>query len=421
MMKAYDRLMSHLTYREDFCEDTLKKAEKLQQTTSPRLRWATVAACACLSMVLLLGTALAVSPTLRGILIPNFLVEATEEPRIPSEPNNQVENTMDGITARYYKLDGKSAAHEGFGSVYPVMKNGKPSFYALTEQGDLAKVKPSRHIQTDITYKGKTWSLDLDLYDGDTPTVHDGTRTYPIEGNHITLGRWEGTLWLPIYIDLTTLAIDDPAENLSFVPEEDALKTYVYGEPGSSVLLIRSELPDDLERCYYGNGKTGQVTLLGEGSFGQWSLYGGKIYSYDGKYLSQVAEDGTLSPLFEGKSCFYEDSGFVYRFEGSDLHVIDLENQGEYLLADCADSFPAPIFTHNRAGTKFCISNAELVNGLYNTAIAIVDRETGSMVTLNRNPAMSEQLMGWFDHDHFLIGGTINGEWYISLYELPEE
>ncbi len=418
-MKEYDHLMENLSFREDFQEDTLRKAATQKRTSAQKHRWSAVAACICLCTVLLLGTALAVSPTLRAMLIPNFLVETTESPLIPQEPNTRLENNMEKITARYYKLDGESAAHEGFGSVYPVKKNGQLSFYSLTEQGDLVKAQAPRHIQTDITYKGKTWSLDMDLYSGDIPTIHDGLLKYPIEGNHITLGRREGNLWLPIYVDLTTFEIDDPAENLSFVPDEDALKTDVYGEPGSSTLLIRSELSEDLERCYYGNGETGQVTLLGEGPWGQWVLYGGNIYSYDGEYLSQVRADGTLLPLFDGKSCSYNKSGFAYRHEGSDLHVIDLENQGEYLLADCADSFPNPIFTHNRAGTKLCISNAELVDGLYNTTISIVDRETGTMVTLNRNPAMKEQLMGWFDHNHFLIAGTINEEWYLCLYELP--
>ncbi len=421
MMKSYDRLMSRITFRENFCEDTLKKAAAIKKTKiSPLRRPAAIAACICLCSVVLLGTALAVSPTLRAMLIPNSIVEITEEPKIPTEPNTQLESTMDGITAHYYKLDGESAAHEGLGSVYPVMKKGKLSFYSLTEAGKLVKTMPSRHIQTEITYKNKTWALNMDLYSGDIPTVHSGEIKYPIDGNHITLGRWEGDLWLPIFVDLTTFEIDDPARNLSFVPEEDALKTYIVSAPGSSTMLIRSELSEDVERCYYGNVETGQVTLLGEGPQGQWSVHGGKIYSYDGNSISQVAEDSTLLPLFGGESCFYSVAGFAYRYEGSDLHVIDLRDQGEYLLKDCADSFPNPVLTHNRIGTKLCVSNAEFPDGsAHSTVIAIVDREEGTMVTLNRNPAMTEQLMGWFDHDHYLIGGTIEGEWYIYLYEIP--
>ncbi len=420
-MKAYDRLMSQLAFREDFCQDILKQATETKKSkTAPLRRPTAMVACICLCTIVLLGTALAVSPTLRAMLIPNSLVETSEEPRIPEDPNAPLENTMGRITARYYKLDGDSSAHEGFGSVFPVSKNGSLSFYGLTEKGDLVKAMASRHIQTDITYKGKTWSLDLELYGGDIPTIHSGESKYPIVGNCITLGRWEGKLWLPIYVDLTTLSIEDPAENLSFIPEEDALKTYVYGHPGSSTLLIRSELSDNLERCYYGNGKTGQVTLLGEGSWGQWSMYKGKIYSYDGEIVSHVLEDGTELPLFDGKPCSYDEAGFAYRFDDSDLHVIDLRDHGEYLLLNCADSFPNPVFTHNRAGSKLCISNVELQDGtLCSTAIAIVDRKLGTMVTLNRDPAMEERVIGWFDHNHFLIGGTIKGEWYISLYELP--
>ena len=417
-MKPYNRLMSQLTFREDFCEDTLKKATQIRKTkVAPRRRPVAMVACICLCTIVLLGTALAVSPTLRAMLIPNFLVEATEDPKIPTDL--YAETVMDGLTARYYKLDGESAAHEGVGSVYPVMKNGKLSFYSLTEQGRLEKAKTPRHIQRDLTYKGKTWSLNMDLYSGDIPTIHSGELKYPIDGNYITLGRWEGKLWLPIYVDLTTFDIEDPAKNLTFVPEEDALETSVHGAPGSTTLLIRSKLSEDLERCYYGNVETGQVTLLGEGPEGQWSLYGGKIYSYNGEHLFRVTENGTLLPLFGGKPCFYDVNGFAYRFEDSALHIIDLRDQGEYLLEDCADTFPTPIISHNRKGTKLSVSNAALVNGLYNTAIAIVDRENGAMVTLNRNPAMDEQIMGWFDHDHFLIGGTVDGEWYIALYEIP--
>ena len=417
-MKPYNRLMSQLTFREDFCEDTLKKAAQIRKTkVAPRRRPVAMVACICLCTIVLLGTALAVSPTLRAMLIPNFLVEATEDPKIPTDL--YAETVMDGLTARYYKLDGESAAHEGVGSVYPVMKNGKLSFYSLTEQGRLEKAKAPRHIQRDLTYKGKTWSLNMDLYSGDIPTIHSEELKYPIDENHITLGRWEGKLWLPIYVDLTTFDIEDPAKNLTFVPEEDALETSVHGAPGSTTLLIRSKLSEDLERCYYGNVETGQVTLLGEGPEGQWSLYGGKIYSYNGEHLFRVTENGTLLPLFGGKPCFYDVNGFAYRFEDSALHIIDLRDQGEYLLEDCADTFPNPIITHNRKGTKLAVSNAALVNGLYNTAIAIVDRENGAMVTLNRNPAMDEQIMGWVDHDHFLIGGTVDGEWYIALYEIP--
>lgn len=419
MMKKYDQLMEDLAFRADFQEDTLKKARSHKKTPTKTCRWSTIAACICLCTVLLFGTALAVSPTLRAILIPNTVVETTESPMVPQEPNIQLEATMDGITARYYKLDGTSAAHEGFGSAYPVEKNGVLSFYTLAEDGQFRKAKTPRHIQTDITYKGKTWSVDLELYDGDIPTIREGVLKYPINGNHITLGRWEGKLWLPIYVDLTTFAIDDPAQKLSFVPEEDALETHVLGAPGSSTLLIRSELPEDLVRCYYGNRETGQVTLLGEGTSNQWTLHNGKIYFYDGQCISQVTEDGTLLPLFGGKACSYDHDGFAYRYEGSDMYVIDLRNQEEYLLADCANTFSNPIFNHNRAGTKLSIANAELKGyGLYNTVIAIVDRETGTMTTLNRNPAMQEEIMGWFDHDHFLIGGTIDGQWYISLYEI---
>ena len=418
-MKPYDRLMSQLTFREDFCEDTLKKASQIRKAKiAPRRRPVAMVACICLCTIVLLGTALAVSPTLRAMLIPNFLVEATEEPKFPTDPNMQPVNIMEGVTVRYYKLDGESAAHEGFGSVYPVTKNGKLSFYSLTEQGWLEKAKAPRHIQKDITYKGKTWSLDMDLYAGDIPVIHEGDIKYPIDGNHITLGRWEGPLCLPIYVDLTTFEIQDPAEKLSFVPDKDAFKTYIYGAPDSSTLLIRSELSEDLERCYYGNGETGQVVPLGEGAHGSWSLYGGKIYFYDGGSLYQITENGTRLPLLGGNPCYYDEAGFAYRYEGSDLHVMDLRDQGEYLLVGCAEIFSDPVFTHNRIGSKLCISNAALSDGLYSNAIAIVDRDTGTMVTLKRSPTIKEQLMGWFDHDHFLIGGTVDEEWYIALYEI---
>lgn len=417
-MKKYDHLMENLIFREDFQEDTLKKAQSHKKNPTKAFRWSTIAACICLCTVLLFGTALAVSPTLRAILIPNTVVETTESPMVPQEPNTQLEAAMDGITARYYKLDGESAAHEGFGSAYPVMKNGVLTFYILTDHGELQKAKSPKHIQTEITYKGKTWSLDMDVYNGDIPTVHQGEYKYPLDGNHITLGRWEDDLWLPIYVDLTTMEIEDPALNLTFTPDPDAKKTYVYGYPGSTALLIVSELGNKSQRFYLGNGQTGQTTLLGEGSHDRWFLWNGKVYSYDNEHLSLVAEDGKEIPLFDGKTCSYNQGGFAFRWEASDLHVIDLHDQGEYILENCSETFTNPLFTHNRAGTKLCVSNAELQDGLYNTAIGIIDRETGTMVTLNRNPAMQERLMGWFDHDHFLIAGTIDGEWYISLYEI---
>ena len=418
-MKNYDRLMSQLPFREDFCEDTLKKAVELKYPKPTQFRRpVAIAACVCLCAILLLGTALAVSPALRAILIPNSVAEATEDPKLPTDPNGQQESTIEGITARYYKLDGVSAAHEGFGSVYPVMKDGKVSFYSLTEDGKLEKANSPRHIQRDIIYKGHRWSLDMELYNGDIPVIRESILNYPIHNNCITLGRWENNIYMPIYVDLDTFAIEDPAEDLAFAPDEDARKTYIYGTPKSSALLICSELSEDLMRYYYGNRETGQVTLLGEGIHGQWSLHGDNIYYDSGETISQVLENGIRLPLFGGKPCSYDSGGFAYRFEGSDLHVIDLRSQGEYLLTNCADTFSTPIFSHNGAGTKFCISNAELTDGLYNTAIAIVDRESGTMVTLKRNPAMTEEIIGWFDHDHFLIGGTIDGEWYISLYEI---
>lgn len=417
-MNIYDRMMSHITFREDFCEDTLKKSTKQHKTQKTSCRWIATAACFCLCTVLLLGTALAFSPTLRGILIPNHRAEETEVPVLPTDPNANSVNSLDGIVARYYKLDGTSAADAGFGSAYPVMKDGVLSFYSLTDEGELQKAESPKHIQTDITYKGKTWSLDMDVYGGDILTVHEGDLKYPLDGNHITLGRREGNLWLPIYVDLTTMEIEDPALKLSFTPDIDAGKTYVYGYPGSTTLLIVSELANESQRFYLGNGQTGQTTLLGEGDHDRWFLQNGKVYSYDGETMSLVREDGEELPLFDGNTCSYDENGFAYRWEGKNLHVIDLRDQGEYILENCSESFQNPVFTHNRAGTKLCISHFELQDGLYNTTIAIVDRESGTMVTLNRDPAMTEQIMGWFDHDHLLIGGTIEGEWYICLYEI---
>ena len=419
-MKAYDRLMSDLVFREDFCEDTLAKATQQKKGRSKPVKWATVAACICLCTALLFGTAVAVSPGLRAILIPNSHISSNEEPLLPTEPNSSAESNMDILTARYYKLDGELAASSGFGSVFPVKSKGSLSFYTITEEGELQKAGAPRRIQKDITYKWRTWSLDLELYRGEVLTIRDEELIYPLEeGSPLTLGRWEDNVWMPILVDPYTFEIEDPVGNITFVPDEDAHKTYIHGNPDSTTVLIRSELANEQERYYYGNNQSGQVLLLGEGEPGQWSVWGDRIYSYEEGILSQWTEKGTALPLFGGKPCSYDQAGFAYCWEGSDLRVLDLESQGSYLLADLADSFPNPVFTHNRVGTKFCIANADpQVGSLGVNAIAMVDRETGTMVTLDRDPSMKERMMGWLDHDRFLICGTIDEQWYICLYEM---
>ena len=422
-MKTYDSLMEQLKFRENFCEDTLGKAEQQKRNSYGLPRKLICAACICLCAVILMGTALAVSPQLRALLIPNFTVERVEAPELPTEPNQVLEKDFSLIRASYYKLDGSISAHSGMGSVIPVEKNGKLKFYTVGEVGNLELAKAPKIIQKELSYKNKTWSLDLRIYGGDIPTVVSDGIIYPLPAHMpLTLGRVENNVWLPVSVDTQTLELGDPMGRVNFIPEADAIYSYVNYNAGSSTLLIRSQLDtgENRYRYYYGNAETGEVLCIGEGSADQYVLRGGKIYVYENGILSVLDEVCTATPLFGGNICTFDGSDFACCKEGKDLWVLDLRHGEEYYLENCAENYPEPCVISNPGSKMFALSDFRLTveGGLDTASVSLVDPTDGKMYTLERDPNMKEKMSGWLDKENFFIAGTIDGEWYICLYRI---
>ena len=412
--------MEQLKFREEFCEETLAKAMEQKRNSFGLPRKLALVACVCLCTMALLGTALAVSPGLRALLIPNVALEGVETPALPQETNISVETDFQGLQARYYKLDGSIVAPAGMGSVIPVEKDGKLSFYSISETGKLELAKAPRIIRKELSYKDRSWSLDLKIYDGDKTTVVSENDMYSESAKHLTLGRTENNVWMPVIVDTETWAITDPMGCVSFTPDADAISTQVNYEADSVGLLIKSLLDqeEDTYRYYYANAETGDIRYVGEGSANSYVLRGGKVYCYKGGKLTVSNGSGTSQPLFEGSPCTFDGGDFAYCVEGTTLRVLKLSTGEEYDLENCADSHSDPSITANPCGTMFALSSFRLSAGagLDTNSISLVDPAQGKMYTLERDPNMYEQMCGWFDNENYFIAGTIDGEWYICLY-----
>ncbi len=417
-MKKYDNLMQSLRFREDFCEDTMKKAQK--QTKKGMPRGLAIAACICLSVVAMLGTALAV-PQIRELIFSNRKIEAVEVVTLPQDNGAMIENPLDVVTARYYKLDGRLNAHEGIGSAIPVEKNGKTTIYSIGADGELVQASAPRVIKKEISYGDRTYSLNMKIYAGDEPTVVDGERIFPLMSDHTyVLGKTNNGVKSPLFLDLNTWDIVDPMQNVSFTAPEGAAETRVSAAKESSVLLIEAEMHDDCRKIYLANRETGEVRFAEDAAVGEWFRSGEKIYRYRNRILSTLGEEGEMLPQFGGAECVYDvGSRIAYKIEGENIRLLLLPTGEEIVLKNAASLFRNGIHaTPNRSLKKLCITSTVSSDSFDIGVIAIADMETGEMVSLERVPGMDEDMRGWFDEESYMIAGKIENEWYVCLYHI---
>ena len=412
-MKLYDKTMENLHFREDFCEETIEKAQQSKQVRKfPKPLMA--AACICLCCALLFTTAWAVSPAFR-----NFFIQtehAQETISLPQDAGSMIENSVGAIEARYYKLDGKLAAYEGFGSLLPVEKDGVMTYYALAEDGSLVKAEPIRSIEKTLEYKGHVFDLNMDIYGGDKPTAVMGDMAIPLANEH------SYTIWCelqkgitsPLRVNLDTFEITDPMENISFTLPQNASHAYVSVTQNASALLVHCPVEDGVQ-YYHIDAKTAEITLL-EGA--GWFICGDSIYHFGGGTLSKLNEALEKEVLVE--NCAYMvGTEYVTFCEGENLVALEIRTQNRYVIENGAERFGNQVFISATADkTKIKLANLKLGNGLDTDAIGIVDLTRGTMFSLERNAAMHEEMGGWFDNDRFLLAGTIGNEWYICMYEI---
>lgn len=418
-MKKYDTLMQNLRFREDFCEDTLKKAQEKTKKRMPR--GLAIAACICLSTVVLVDTALAV-PQIRQLLFTNRTIETVEVAALPEDNGGMLENTLDVVTARYYKLDGRLNAHEGIGSAIPVEKNGKTTIYTIGEDGELVRASAPRVIQKEISYAGKDYALDMQIYGGDNPTVVNGERIFPLmSDNTYVLGKTQNGVKSPIFLNLNTWEIEDPMENVSFTAPEGAVQTLVSAAERSAVLLLKCEMQDETCKIYLAERESGEVRFVEEAGAGEWFRSGEKIYRYRDGLLSVLDADGSMVPEFDGKACVYPGNHIAYVVEGNDIRLLLLPTGEEIVMENTASMFGTNLFAAaNQDKTKICVT-APIEEGQFECGIlAIADMSTGAMVSLERMPGMDEEMSGWFDNETYMIAGTVGEQWYVCLYSVDE-
>ncbi len=417
-MKKYDNLMQSLRFREDFCEDTMKKAQK--QTKKRMPRGLAVAACICLSVVAMLGTALAV-PQIRELIFSNRKIEAVEVVTLPEDNGAMIENTMDVVTARYYKLDGRLNAHEGIGSAIPVEKNGKTTIYSIGADGELVQASAQRVINKEISYAGKIYSLDMKIYAGDEPTVVNGVRIYPLMSDHTyVLGKTNNGVKSPLFLDLNTWEIEDPMQNVSFTAPEGAVETRVSASQESSVLLIEAEMRDESYKIYLADRESGEVRFVEDAAIGEWFRCGDRIYRYRDGLLSALDADGQMIPQFDGAACVYRTgSRCAFVTEGENIRLLLLPTGEEMVLENAAAIFRnQPFAAPNRDMTKICVTAPTTSDHFNSGVLAIADLQTGEMVSLERIPGMDEEMHGWFDNETYMIAGTVGEQWYVCLYHI---
>ncbi|MBQ3355523.1 MAG: hypothetical protein IJG45_00185 [Oscillospiraceae bacterium] len=423
-MKLYDKTMEALRFSEDFCEKTLEQLEARPARRQRRLpRALTAAACIVLSAAVLFGAAWAVSPEFRALFLPNERIEAVEQVALPEEPGGVVVNDLGAITARYYRLDGTFANHDGIKGFLPVEKDGKTTMYRIDENEELVEVQPARHVRHTVDYAGQHWDIDLDIYEGVPPIAaavdQNGMAWCLRDANTWRLTLETADCVRPIYLDLTTGEINDPLAELVF-PKIEGLKEGSYSmlasvEPEGDVALIMCELADEQGWLYFAADlNTGEVQQVANQQIGggvtmqEVTMYHGRIYSNAGNKLKVMGEDGTWESLLaDGERSNYEHGRYavVENHGENQLSLLDLDTGDRLILSgvdgalDIASGImPSP------SGSRIAMASFNCTAGsLATKAFAIIDPEGQTMVTLERKPGTPEGMAGFLDDTHFII------------------
>lgn len=425
-MKLYDETMEALRFSEDFCERTLEQLEAAPRRQKRRLpRVLTAAACIVLSAAVLLGTALAVSPELRALFLPNERIETVEQVTLPEEPGTVVVNDLGSITARYYKLDGRFANHDGIHGFLPVEKDGKTTLYRIDEAGELVEAEPTRHVRHEVDYEGQHWDIDFDIYEGEPPVAaavdQNGTALCLRDANTYRLTLETGNSARPIFLDLTTGEITDPLAELVF-PDVEGLMDTPYSmlasvEPAGDVALIMCDLADHQGWLYFAADlNTGEVRQIADQQFGggvnrqEVTLYRGSIYSNSDNRLKVLREDGSWECLLaDGERSNYEHGRYaiVENHAQNQLSLLDLDTGDRLILSGVEGALDiASGMMYSPSGKRIAVASFNNTPGsLATKAFAIIDPENGTMVTLERKPGMSEGMAGFLDDTHFIIAG----------------
>ncbi len=91
MRQTYNSAMEHLRFSEDFGETTMDTLTQALRPQRPARRGWLTAACVCALCLVMIGTALAVSPTLRNML---FRVRQVEETGLAGLPETEKSKPM---------------------------------------------------------------------------------------------------------------------------------------------------------------------------------------------------------------------------------------------------------------------------------------------------------------------------------------
>lgn len=440
-MALYEQSMQNLRFSEDFCEKTLQKmAEPTARKRLPRALL--TAACVCLCATLLFGTVWAASPAFRTLFLPNEQIGTTEQPALPAEANTVTVRELGSLTARCFQLNGHPCTREGYGGLFPVLEDGVPHYYRLT--GDaMEEVFPSRRLQHRLEYDGEVYDLDLTIYDGDdglSTCLMDARPYYDAwedvnslpmyDPNTLTIWRYRGDpqICSPISVDLTTWEVHDPMANINFTPPEDTISVWVSSFIGGRNVLISCWLKDGSWIIYHADAVTGAVTRLEEQlRDDRLSTYGDHIWYRSEDDLCLLGDDGTFTSVLDESErgrfrvvCWGHYAGlFPKEAAGDDLTLIDLSTRERLVLEHGAAYFSTSESTVScsRDRNSLALTEVEANRDLAkNKAVALVDLTNGKLATFERVSGLSEKTWGWLDNEHFVIVGTIGGEWYLCSY-----
>lgn len=432
-MKLYDETMEALRFSEDFCEKTLEKLEQAPRPRRARVPRALVAAALTLLVCsLLFCTAWAASAEFRALFVPNDRVKAVEQVTLPEQAGTFTVNDVGPITARYYKLDGEYANHDGADGFIPVEKDGKTTIYRLDAAGELVEAEPSRRVRHSVDYRGEHWDVDLLIYEAEPPIAlgltPDGFVTALYDANTLTLYAQTDGWGHPLYLDLTTGALEDPLAGAdldlsALVPADERAQgvQHVQVERGGRIALLSRTVTGVEDGAFYdyrADLATGEVTKLGEQHFsgpGAFSskirLCHGNIYSNENSGLAVLEPDGSWRSLLEqGERCHYDGGRWALaenRRQGL-LTLLDLDAGTRMVLSgtDGAIDFMSTTLS-NPAQTLLAVNKLSVSPDSLNVrTFAVVDPENLRMVTLEREPGMPERSCGWLDNSRFLIAGS---------------
>lgn len=407
------------------------------------LRWGAAAAAAALLLMGTVGTAMAVSPDFRQMVLSFFHIGQTEQ--VPNGPGASQGSIGGLVEAEYLRLEGDGWT-AGFGTLLRVDRGEDGAAFWAVEGGSMAALETHRtDFAADwqgVNYRGSLyWCVcggEVSLYGGGAgeaewraeaiPGRADAALLYLSRGSQIDYREY------PLLLDLDSGRTEDILAGTGAAELEGAYD-YEWSDGLGAALITRRDMTmTGQEQIYYCDAANKTLTELG-------ALTG---IVCDGAHF---ADNGTLLLFTAGEefSVFAYDltAGQAVRTLGPTTYFSQgrglLLTGGRYgLLADGAGKLSAvdlktgaqtPVegftleenghFLANRRGDKFVYYAADsAADGLGIAQLGALDLRAGTFTAFDRAgyDSLREWSVGWFDDGRVGVWSGGYGDGAVYLY-----